>query len=50
MLSHNGLHLALAAGAFSLVAYALWLWYLAHADKMPQACKDAENHEPIDEM
>ena len=49
-LSDNGLHLALAAGAFSLVAYALWLWYLAHTDKLPQACRDAENHEPIDEM
>ncbi len=49
-LSDNGLHLALAAGAFSLVAYALWLWYLTHTDKLPQACKDAENHEPIDEM
>ncbi len=49
-LSDNGLHLALAAGAFSLVAYALWLWYLTHADKLPEACKDAENHEPIDEM
>lgn len=49
-LSDNGLHLALAAGAFSLVAYCLWLWYLVHTDKPPQACKDAENHEPIDEM
>ncbi len=49
-LSDNGLHLALAAGAFSLVAYALWLWYLAHCDKLPEACKNAENHEPIDEM
>jgi len=49
-ISHNGLYLALAAGAFSLVAYCLWLWYLSHTDKLPQACKDAENHEPIDEM
>jgi MFS transporter, DHA1 family, multidrug resistance protein len=40
-LSSNGLHLALAAGAFSLVAYGLWLWYLAHCDKLPDACKDA---------
>ncbi len=49
-LSHSGLYLALAAGAFSLVAYALWLWYLTHTDKLPQAPKDAENYEPQDEM
>ena len=49
-LSGNGLHLAIVAGAFSLVAYALWLWYLAHCDKLPEACKHAENYEPQDEL
>ncbi len=49
-LSGNRVHLALAAGAFSLIAYALWLWYLTHADKLPEVPEHAENYEPQQEM
>lgn len=49
-LSDNRLHLALAAATFSLVAYALWLWYLRHNNKFPEVCTDAENYEPVDQM
>ncbi len=50
MLSDSGLHLALGAAAFSIVAYAMWRWYLAHCDKFPEASPEAASLEPTDEM
>lgn len=32
MLSHSGLFLALGSAAFTVVAYILWRWYLAHRE------------------
>jgi DHA1 family bicyclomycin/chloramphenicol resistance-like MFS transporter len=40
MVSGNGLHLALASSAFSLVAFALWRWYLSHSLRYPDPIAD----------
>lgn len=50
MLSDSGLHLALGAAVFSIVAYAMWRWYLAHCEKFPEASPGAAGLEPTDEI
>lgn len=50
MVSDSGLHLALAASAFTVVAYALWRWYLSHSARYPDPIPDPDpniaRHEP----
>jgi DHA1 family bicyclomycin/chloramphenicol resistance-like MFS transporter len=50
MLSDNAMHLAVGAAAFTAVAYALWLWYLRHCDRMPGTTPNAASLEPTAEM
>jgi DHA1 family bicyclomycin/chloramphenicol resistance-like MFS transporter len=50
MLSDKPMHLALGATAFTVVAYAMWRWYLAHCERLPQASANAAGMEPTDRM
>ena len=50
LLSDHPMHLALGAAAFTVVAYAMWRWYLAHCDRWPDASPNAASMEPTDEM
>ena len=50
LLSDSGLHLAIGASCFTIVAYGMWRWYLAHADKPPKASAEAASFEPTDEL
>ena len=50
MLSGHPMHLALGAAAFTVVAYAMWRWYLAHCDRWPDASPNAASMEPTSEM
>jgi DHA1 family bicyclomycin/chloramphenicol resistance-like MFS transporter len=46
LLSDKPLKLALGASGFTLVAWAMWRWYLAHAGRVPEASPDAASLEP----
>ena len=50
LLSDHPMHLALGAAAFTIVAYAMWRWYLAHCDRWPEASPNAASMEPTEEM
>ena len=50
MLSDKPMHLALGAAAFSLVAYLLWRWYLAHCERLPATSAHPASLEPTEEM
>lgn len=50
MLSGHPLHLALGAAAFTVVAYGMWRWYLAHCNRWPETSAEASSLAPIDEM
>jgi DHA1 family bicyclomycin/chloramphenicol resistance-like MFS transporter len=54
LVSGNGLHLALTASAFTLVAYALWRWYVSHSarypDPVPDPVRESVTLEPTDRM
>jgi DHA1 family bicyclomycin/chloramphenicol resistance-like MFS transporter len=50
MLSDSPLQLAVGAATFSLVAWLLWWWYLAHSGRAPAPVADAGCLEPTDEM
>jgi DHA1 family bicyclomycin/chloramphenicol resistance-like MFS transporter len=54
VVSHSGLHLALAASAFTLVGYALWRWYVSHSarypDPVPDPVPESATLEPNDTM
>ncbi len=40
MVSDSGLHLALTAAAFTVVAFALWRWYVSHVARYPAPAPD----------
>lgn len=50
MVSHSGLALALTASAFTLAAFLLWRWYLAHSARCPDPDAAIARHEPTDRM
>lgn len=54
VVSHSGLHLALASTAFTAVAYALWRWYVSHSarypDPVPDPVVDTVTLEPTDRL
>jgi DHA1 family bicyclomycin/chloramphenicol resistance-like MFS transporter len=49
-LSDSPMKLALGTASFSAVAWAMWRWYLAHTDRLPEASPEAASFEPTDEM
>ena len=50
LLSHRGLHLALGAAAFSVVAWLVWRWELSRGPHALRASPDAPALEPTDEL
>jgi DHA1 family bicyclomycin/chloramphenicol resistance-like MFS transporter len=50
MLSDSPMQLALGATAFTVVAYILWRWYLAHCDRLPGTSPEAASMEPTEEL
>jgi DHA1 family bicyclomycin/chloramphenicol resistance-like MFS transporter len=49
-LSDEPMKLALGAAGFTLVAWVMWRWYLAHAGRVPECSPDAAALEPTSEM
>jgi DHA1 family bicyclomycin/chloramphenicol resistance-like MFS transporter len=49
-LSDKPVKLALGAAGFTLVAWVMWRWYLAHAGRVPECSPDAAALEPTSEM
>jgi DHA1 family bicyclomycin/chloramphenicol resistance-like MFS transporter len=49
-LSDSPMKLALGAAGFTLVAWVMWRWYLAHAGRVPECSPDAAALEPTSEM
>ena len=50
LLSHHGLHLALAAAFFTLSGWLFWRWEMRVVRKMPQCPPDAAALEPTDRL
>ena len=50
LLSHHGLHLALAAAVFTLAGWLFWRWEMRVVRKMPQCPPDAAALEPTDRL
>ena len=50
LLSHRGLHLALGAAAFSVVAWLVWRWELSRGPHALRSSPDAPALEPTDEL
>ena len=50
LLSHHGLHLALAAAVFTLAGWLFWRWEMRVVRKMPQCSPDASALEPTDQL
>ena len=50
LLSHHGLHLALAAALFTLAGWLFWCWEMRVVRKMPQCPPDAAALEPTDQL
>ena len=50
LLSHHGLHLALAAAFFTLAGWLFWRWEMRVVRKMPQCLPDAAGLEPTDQL
>ena len=50
LLSHRGLHLALGAAAFSVVAWLVWRWELSRGPHALRTSPDAPALEPTDEL
>ena len=50
LLSHHGLHLALAAAFFTLSGWLFWRWEMRVVRKMPQRLPDAAALEPTDRL
>ena len=50
LLSHHGLHLALAAALFTLSGWLFWRWEMRVVRKMPQCPPDAAALEPTDRL
>lgn len=50
LLSHHGLHLALAAAFFTLSGWLFWRWEMRVVRKMPQCLPDAAALEPTDRL
>ena len=50
LLSHHGLHLALAAALFTLAGWLFWCWEMRVVRKMPQCPPDAAALEPTDRL
>ncbi|WP_460452885.1 multidrug effflux MFS transporter [Arenimonas aestuarii] len=50
MVSHSGLALAITAAMFTLAAFGLWRWYLAHSARCPNPDPAIARHEPTDRM
>ena len=50
LLSHHGLHLALAAAFFTLSGWLFWCWEMRVVRKMPQSSQDAAALEPTDRL
>jgi DHA1 family bicyclomycin/chloramphenicol resistance-like MFS transporter len=49
-LSDKPMKLALGAAGFTLVAWVMWRWYLAHAGRVPEGSPGAAALEPTSEM
>ena len=50
LLSHHGLHLALAAAFFTLSGWLFWRWEMRVVRKMPQCLPDAAGLEPTNQL
>lgn len=50
LLSHHGLHLALAAAFFTLAGWLFWRWEMRVVRKMPQCPPDAAGLEPTNQL
>ncbi|WP_411834949.1 multidrug effflux MFS transporter [Pseudoxanthomonas mexicana] len=50
LLSHHGLHLALASGAFTLLGWLFWRWEMRVSRREPRCAKDAPAMEPTDQL
>jgi MFS transporter, DHA1 family, multidrug resistance protein len=50
LLSHSGLHLALAAACFTLAGWLFWRWEAAVSSRAPRCPEQPAALEPVDEM
>jgi len=50
LLSHQPLHLALGAAAFTALGWALWRWEMQVSHRAPAGTPDAAALEPTDRM
>jgi DHA1 family bicyclomycin/chloramphenicol resistance-like MFS transporter len=50
VVSDKPIKLAGAAAAFTLAAWLIWRWYLAHAGRVPECTPDAAALEPTSEL
>ena len=50
LLSHHGLHLAIASGVFTLLGWLFWRWEMRVSRRAPRCAKDAPAMEPTDQL
>lgn len=50
MLSHSGLHLALAAGVFTLLGWLCWIWETRSGRRFPSGTPQPALHEPAEHL